>query len=263
MLRKLLKYDLESIFKLLVVFYSLAIFFSVLTRVFLNIENSFILNIVGKICSGITIAMIVNILINNVMRLWVRFKNNFYGDESYLTHTLPVEKKTLYLSKFLASIITLFISMLVIGVALFIAYYGEENIEFIKNMLLPIANAYGSTIIKLLLAFLFIFFLQFANTLQVGYTGIILGHRQNSMKTGLSVILGFASYIITQVIAVAMLFMIALFNKDFMNLFITNTIISVDIVKIIIYYAIIIYTVLLICGYFVNLKLFKKGVNVD
>ena len=40
-----------------------------------------------------------NIILNNLMRLWARFKNNFYGDESYLTHTLPINKKTLYLSK--------------------------------------------------------------------------------------------------------------------------------------------------------------------
>lgn len=263
MLKKLLKYDLESIFKLLIVFYSLAIFFALFTRIFLNIENSFILNVVGKVCSGTTVAMIANILINNVIRLWVRFKSNFYGDESYLTHTLPVEKMTLYLSKSLASIITLFTSMLVICGALFIAYYSKENIEFIKNMLLPIANAYGSTIIKLLLAFIFIFFLELANTLQAGYTGIILGHRQNSMKIGFSVIIGFASYIITQIMAVASVFIIALFNKNIMNLFITNEIISVDMVKMIIYFGIIVYTVILICGYFVNLKLFKKGVNVD
>ena len=108
MLKKLLKYDLENIYKVLIIFYSLALIFGILTRIFLNIENSFIMNIIGQICSAITISMIFNILINNLMRLWVRFKNNFYGDESYLTHTLPIDKKTLYLSKILASFITLF-----------------------------------------------------------------------------------------------------------------------------------------------------------
>lgn len=130
MLRKLLKYDLENIYKILVVFYTLAIFFAILTRIFLNIENSFIMEIIGKICSGTTIAMIVNILINNLLRIWVRFRSNFYGDESYLTHTLPVKKETLYLSKFLTFIITLFTSFLVLGASLFIAYYSKENLEF-------------------------------------------------------------------------------------------------------------------------------------
>ena len=162
MLKKLLKYDLESIYKFLIIFYSLALFFAVLTRMFLGIENSFIMKIIGQICSGASISMIVSILINNLMRLWVRFKNNFYGDESYLTHTLPVTKKTLYLSKVITAILSLFTSILVISLTLFIAYYSKENIETLKNLLLPLANAYQSTIIKIILAFLFIFFLEFS-----------------------------------------------------------------------------------------------------
>ena len=82
MLKKLIKYDLENIYKVLMIFYILSLLFAILTRIFLNIDDSFIMNIIGKICSGVTISMIFNILINNLMRLWSRFKNNFYGDES-------------------------------------------------------------------------------------------------------------------------------------------------------------------------------------
>ena len=96
MLKKLIKSDLKDVYKILVIFYGLSLFFAILTRLFLSIENSFIMEVIGKICSGVTISMMFNILINNLMRLWVRFKHNFYGDESYLTHTLPVDKKTLY-----------------------------------------------------------------------------------------------------------------------------------------------------------------------
>ena len=263
MLKKLIRSDLESIFKFLIIFYSLSIFFAILTRIFLNIDNSLIMSIIGKICSGISISMIVNILINNLMRLWVRFKNNLYGDESYLTHTLPIDKKTLYLSKVTTSVITLFTSIIVIGLTLYIAYYSKENIQTLKNILLPIANAYGSTILKILSAFLFVFFLEFANALQSGYTGIILGHKMNGTKTGLSVLFGFISYMITQVFALLLIFIVALFNSDLMNLFFTNEIVNIDMIKFIIYLAIIIYTITLFIGYFFNLKLFKKGVNVD
>ena len=183
MLKKLLKYDIENILKILTTFYLLALFFGILTRLFLNIENSFIMNIIGQICSGVTISMTVNILINNLMRLWVRFKNNFYGDEAYLTHTLPLSKKTLYLSKILTAVITLFISIVIIGITLYNAYYSQENIKILKNILLPVANILDSTITKLLVSFLFVFFLEFVNVLQSGYTGIILGHRMNNTKT--------------------------------------------------------------------------------
>ena len=263
MLKKLLKYDLKDRFKLLIIFYSLSLFFAVLTRIFLNIENSLILNIIGKVCSGITISMVFNILINNLMRLWVRFKQNLYGDESYLTHTLPVDKKTLYLAKILTSIITLFTSIVVIILTIFIAYYSKENLEVVKSILLPVATIYGSTITKILLAFFFIFFLEFLNVLQSGFTGIILGHKMNNAKTAYSVIFGLCAYTITQIFVLAIVFIVALFNKDLMNLFITNDVVNIDMIKLIIYLAIIIYTITFVIVYIVNLKLFKKGVNVD
>jgi len=263
MLNKLLKYDLKDKFRGLIVFYILSLFFAILTRIFLSIENSFILNIIGQICSGVTISMIFNILINNLMRLWVRFKQNLYGDESYLTHTLPISKKTLYLSKTITSIITLFTSVLVIGLSLFIAYYSKENIVLIKNLLLPVANAYNSTILKILLAFLFIFFLEFMCALQAGYTGIIFGHNMNSAKTGFSILFGFITYMIIQICVLIIIFIAALFNSQLMNLFVTNQIIDIDMIKTIIYLAISIYTFISITNYLVNVKLFKKGVNVD
>ena len=263
MLKKLLKYDLQYKFKILIIFYILSLFFSILTRIFFSIENSFIMNIIGQICSGVTISMMINIIINNLLRCFARFRTNLYSDESYLTHTLPIDKKTLYLSKILSSIISLFTSIIVIVITLFIAYYSKENIELLKNILLPIADIYNSTIISILLAFFFIFFLEFANALQCGFTGIILGHKMNNSKIAYSVLFGFVSYMIIQVFALLVIFLVALFNQDLMNLFITNQMINMDMVKVIIYMATSIYIVTLIAGYIINLKLFKKGVNVD
>ena len=263
MLKKLLKYDLKYIFKVLIIFYGLSIIFGILTRIFLNIENSFIFNIIGQICNGITISMILNILINNIMRLWARFKNNLYKDESYLTHTLPIEKQTLYLSKILSSIITLFTSIIVIFITLFITYYSKENIQVLKNILLPLATIYDSTIVKIILAFLFIFFLEIANAIQAGYTGIILGNRMNNKKLGYSVLYGLIAYTITQMIVLFLTFIAAIFNKDIMNLFYTTETINVTTIKTLIILATIIYIITLLLGYIVNIKLFKKGVNVD
>lgn len=263
MLKKLLKYDLTNIFKFLITFYSLALFFAILTRIFFQITNSFIMNLIGHICSGATIFMLASILINNIMRAWVRFKQNLYGDESYLTHTLPCPKQTLYSSKIITTIISLFISIFVIALTIFIAYYSQENIEFLKNILLPLTTTYHGTIIKILLAFFFIFFLELATALQSGYTGIILGHKMDQGKLSFSILFGFITYMVTQLFTLTIIFIVALFNQDLMNLFLTNEIISIDMIKIIIYLATTIYSINLIIGYFLNIKLFNQGVNVD
>ena len=263
MLKKLLKYDFKNIFKVLVIFYGLSLFFAILTRIFLNIENSFIMYVIGQICNGCMISMLFNILINNLMRLWARFKQNFYGDESYLTHTLPIDKKTLYLSKMLSTIITLFTSFLVIVLTIFIAYYSNDFLDIIKNMLFPITNAYNVNIVLIILAFTFILFLEFLNIVQVGYTGLILGHRKNNLKAWLSIVYGFIAMIISQLFVLSMIFVVALFNKDILNLIFTNEMINIESTKIIIYMSIILYIIVVVVCSFINIKLFDKGVDVD
>ena len=84
-------------------------FFSVIGRIFIEIENSALFNILGKISFGFAISMMVNCIINCVMRLWARFVRNIYKDESYLTHTLPVSKKTIYQSKIISSLISIIV----------------------------------------------------------------------------------------------------------------------------------------------------------
>ena len=263
MLKKLLKYDLKWIFKLLVVFYSIALVFAILTRMFLYVDNSTVLSIIGKICSGVTISFIFNMIVNNIIRCWARFVRNLYGDESYLTHTLPIEKKTIFLSKFLTGIITMLVSIVVILVVLFIAYYSKENIELVKNLLLPLATVYNSTVITIILAFIFICFLEIMNMLQSGYTGIILGHRKNNNKMGYSVLFGIGTYLFTQIVAISIMFIVALFNKDLMNLFYTVESLNVSTIKMLIYFASGIYLLNILILYFINSKLFIKGVNVD
>lgn len=263
MLRKLIGYDLESIFKVLAIFYSLAVFFGLLARIFFSFENSLALNIIGEVCSGAAISMMCSIIINNLMRMWVRFKANFYGDEAYLTHTLPVEKHTHYFSKMLTAVITLLVSFGVIGIVLFIAYYSKENLQLVKDILFPLAQAYDSTVLGFLAVILAVLFLEFLNILQCGFSGIILGHKMNTAKTGFSVLYGFIVYSASQLTVVIIMFIVALFNKDFMNLFVTNEIVSIDTLKSAVWLAVASYSAITLALWYINIRLFKKGVNVD
>ena len=263
MLKKLLKYEILHISKFLLIFYTLSLIFATLTRIFLNIENSLMMNIVGQVCSGVCISMMANILINNIMRLWFVFKKKLYGDESYLTHTLPVSKRTLYLSRCLNSLITLFISFIVILLSLFIAYYSKENLLAVKKLLIPLVNMYDSTIVKFILICVAVFFLEIINLLQVGYTGIIIGHRFDNNKVGYSILFAFVTYVFIQIFALIVMFIFAIFNKDMMNLFITNEMVNLTMVKYVMYIATFIYTLSIGIVYYINVKLFEKGVNIE
>lgn len=263
MLKKLLKYDLKRVYKNLIIFYSLSIFFSILTRIFLNIPNSTMMLIIGKICSGVTISMFFNIIINNLLRLWVTFTSNLYGDESYLTHTLPVTKNELYLSKFLTALLSVLTSTLVISLSIFIAYYSKENIEILKTYLTTIANIYDSSITSIIIVTIALLFLELTTGIQAGYSGIIVGHIKNNNKVVFSIVYGFIIYIITQLLLLLIIYLVALFNPDIMSIFTTNDLPNISTIKLIMYLALFIYTSYLIIYYFINTHLLNKGVNID
>lgn len=263
MLGKLLKYDLRDIYKVLVIFYIIATLFAIITRILFNIDNSVIFSILGNISSGVLISMFFSIVINNLMRAWVRFTKNLYGDESYLTHTLPVSKKSIYLAKFLAVIMTMLSSILVILLCMFIAYYSKENMKILKNILEGMALMYDSTVIKMLLVVFFVFFLEMVFAALCGYTGIILGYKSNNGRIGKSVLFGIIYYMLFQCFTLFIVFIIGLFNNDVMKLFTSSEILNIDVVKYIMGAGIVIYLFYIIINYFTSIKLFEKGVNVE
>ncbi len=262
MLGKLLKYDLKWIYKVVGVFYILAFIFSLMARLFGLVDNSLLFDFLAGILSGASIAMIVSCLINTFMRSWVRFVNNIYKDESYLTHTLPVEKKTIYLAKVLSAIICSFTTVLAIILCLFICYYSKENMARLKEMLELTANTYDTTVLNLLLVIAVVIFLEIVYILLIGYVGIIIGHKANANKMVRSIVYSFILYSLTQGAMLLIIFIIGLFNKDIMNIMNTTDMVNINSIKTFMLLGIGIYIIINVFYYFVGKKLLEKGVNI-
>lgn len=262
MLRKLLKYDLKWCFKPLLVFYLLAIFFSIITRIVESFEQTLIVLIIEKICSGVVIAMLISILINCVMRNWARFVRSIYKDESYLTHTLPVSKKTIYLSKVLTAIITLLTSFIVIVISLAICYLDEVTWFVLKQALEQSAVYFDSSVFSLMLVMLITIFFEFLFMVMSGMLGIVIGHKSNNLKIVKSVIISFGIYIILSSFSLGALYIAGLLNSDIMSLF-NNVEVSANALKSMMLVGILVYAIYNLIIYFVSSKVLNKGVNVD
>lgn len=262
MFLKVLKYDLKFDYKNLIIFYILSLFFALTGRICSLFDNSGIMLIISKINNGIVIAMFVNIVINNLLRVWARFVLNFYKDESYLTHTLPVEKNILYLSKIVSGIITMLSSTIVIILCLFICYYSKENIELLKSSIDFVANMYESSVASFITRVFFLVFAELTFILITGYLGIIIGHKSNNGKMLKSCIYGFIFYMLSSLLVLLSVYVSGLFNSDIMNLF-TSTNITMSVFKMLIFIVTIVYFILIIIEYLVGLKEINKGVNID
>lgn len=256
MLGKLLKYDLKNMLKFLSVFYIIALVISIPTRIFLGYSTPLILNIIGKVLSGTLIAIFCNILINCLMRSWIKsFIYGIYGDEGYLTNTLPVTKAEIYLSKFLCAVISTALSIAVIFACTFIAYYTEERWALLKSIIPSLRFA---------AIFLGVCCLEFLSLIQCGFTGAIIGHRQNRGKKGFSVLFGFITYTAWQLVVLLFSAGAALFSGDFKELFVTaSATTNPAMAENLLLWAIPLYAVIIIANLFINIKLLNRGVNLD
>jgi hypothetical protein len=262
MLKKLLKYDLEWCYKPLLVFYILAIFFSIVVRIVESFEQSLILLIIDKICCGVLIAMMISILINCFMRNWARFVRNVYKDESYLTHTLPVSKNKIYLSKVLTAIITILTSLIVIIICLAISCLNKDTWLTLKQSFEQSAVYFNSSVFSLVFVMIITIFFEMLFMMMCGILGIIIGHKSNNLKIIKSILIGFVIYMILSAISLAALFVIGLFNADIMSVF-NNIEVSSNALKGMMLVAILVYAIYNLEIYFFGNKLLNKGVNVD
>ncbi len=263
MLGKLLKYELKNSFKFLVVFYTLALVFAGVARILGDVANSTFVFVLAEIFKGASISMMFSTLINNSMRLWVMFKGNIYGDESYLTHTLPIRKSTIYLSKILNTVITLLVSVAVILLSFLIIFYSDAFMEMFKGIILSLTQSQNVSVWGISAVLILLLYVEFLNMLQCGFSGIIIGHRFNSAKTLMSVIIGIVVYGFSQAFILIPVLFTGIFNSDIMNIFTTNFIPSFEMFKTILILVTASYVAIFLILSIINIKLFEKGVNVD
>ena len=128
MLKKLLKYDLKSVFKYW--------WIAALASLGLSVVGGFCISILSAekepptaIMVLIVFALIFTVIglvafsILSYILIYVRFYKNFFTDEGYLTFTLPVKRSQLLNSKLITCVLTMFctITVIFIDIAIMIA----------------------------------------------------------------------------------------------------------------------------------------------
>lgn len=132
MLTKLLKYDLKPVIKLAAIFGISILACTLLVNV-TSYDHTLITNEEGIIVGFVPDApeiqqalhtlfyVLVSVLgivfiIMMILNTWKSFYKSFYSDTAYLTHTLPVSRRTLWISKILAALTANFILVAIMTV---------------------------------------------------------------------------------------------------------------------------------------------------
>lgn len=262
MIKSLIKYDVKKMtVNMLVYVYVIAIALSLLTR-FINIwDDIHAVAILGAVFEGIVYSALGSILINTFVQILRVFIVNFYKDESYLTHTLPVSKSKLLLSKYISSLIVIFASVLVCFVCLFIVFYSKEFAEMLK-MFLEISVAGFDMSVGLFIAlFALIIFSQICAIISMAFCAIVKGFSYNSkrvLRSFLWFIVYYMGAMVVTLISVVIVFAISgnaevlLANVLPQSAFLTLLIL-----------ALVLYLIYSLVFYYICNRTFNKGVNVD
>ncbi len=260
MLGKLIKYDIKWINKVMVIYYLITFVFCVLTRVLSGFSDNFFLNIIFYAVRGMAIACFANVLINAIIRCWARLHTTTYKDESYLTHTLPVEKKTLYNSKIFSSIIILVMSLVVIIICFLIGFMNQGLAEFIRDIFRDKDLTF--VIINLVIIVL----LELIYMLFCGIIGMIFGHRYNDGRVIKSVFVGFILYFSVQFILLGLIYSVGLLSTDLNALLLNKTtdiINPMGTLKSFVLLVVGVYLLFISLMYLVGRLMYVRGVNVE
>ena len=102
MLSKLLKNDLKKNMRWMWILFVSEILVSLLARGCSELgANIAFFKVLSIFLDTVFYALIANCIIHPFLRSFLNFTKSIYGDESYLTHTLPVTKNQIINSKFL------------------------------------------------------------------------------------------------------------------------------------------------------------------
>ena len=265
MMNKILKYDLKAMYKILIPDYVVIILLAVLTRIFCAIKDA--TNIFSIPYSMILVLFIISLIVvffHTFFLSIIVFYKNMLGDESYLTHTLPVEKRSLVFSKLISSFITMISSIIALIISVLIAFYTKGMIENITTTLNDIATSSGVDNIG-------IFYLYLSLALIVGYITYItlfylsltIGHTKNVNKIKNSFIAGIIIYIITQIIASIFIFITYLLSSEFRNVFTGNAETAFSAIIPFLFSYMIVQITLIIIGNYITINKLNTNLNIE
>ena len=261
MLAKLMKYDIKKMMRVLLYLYVIALVLAGITR-FINIWSDIqAVFILGQVFAGITYSAIASILVNTFVHILIVFISGFYRDASYLTHTLPVNKSKLLLSKFLSSLLVILASIVVCALSLIIMFFSNEFFDGLRILIETIVVGFNMPI-GLFLAFVFLLiFVQICSMMSMGFTAVVLGNKYNSKRV-LKGLLWFALfYFGATILTVLVSVIIFAIGGNLAEL--GATVLSQGAFTTLLIICTVAYAIYAVAFYLICNKLFNKGVNVD
>lgn len=224
MLSKLLKYDLHREFKSLIPMYGVVLILPIIVRLMLFLKEQIAaFGSIATIVLVVYVIALIGLFFFTFFNSIKNFTSNILKDEGYLTNTLPVKKSSLIISKEITSLITISISVIIIIISIFCAFYDGTPIASLLN---PIFDAldkmfllYGMGTMEGYFYWILILVIGYLQYVMVFHLALILGHTRNANRIVFSIVFGIIIYFVIQVISMIGLGLDILINPNIIDSF--------------------------------------------
>lgn len=261
MLGKLLKYEFKATSRILIPLYLILLITTGINRLILQLdifEGS--LMIIPEIMKVLFMLSVIAIFITSFLLMIYRFYKNLLSDEGYLMFTLPAKTHQLIMSKYFATLIWMFVSIIIIVGSAILAFGTPENIKSVidsfKEFLLQFKASTGNnTTITIITLLLFCLMTLTAYILLI-YASISIGQ----LFTKNRLVGAFVSYIGINTIMQLLLLLLLVITNVFRSIITNgNNIIPLKLIMGIIVYQF----VLSIIFFFTTKMIFQKKLNLE
>ena len=223
-------------------------------------KNIMFFKILAIFFDSVFYALAVNVILQPFLRNFMNFSKSLYGDESYLTHTLPVTKKQLIDSKFLTALIETSLSFVTLVVAI-LARYATPTMMTTLKMLLSTAIVGEFSVILVLTVIVLLVFVEFVMFLSIIFFSMVLAYRAREKK-GLKTFLLTAAFAFASSTVLSIVLVVILVANN-VNLASTTLVLSSGTMLSVVIAGTVVYSLISTLFYLLTRREFSKGVNVD
>ena len=261
MFAKLLKNDLKKDMRWMWILFVATLVISGISRGCAELgDNLMFFKILTIMFDSVFYSLLVNVIIHPFLRSFLNFTKSFYGDESYLTHTLPVTKNQLFNSKFLTAVVEMVLGFITLIVAVLIRFATPTMFKTLKLLLstMILGNFSIGLVLSLFVVLVIVEFLMFISIILFSVVIAYRSREKKALKTFLLTAgIAFASL---TVLSIAMVIVLLINNVDLSS---SVLMLSNSAFMSILLTGIIVYSAVIVVFYFLAKKEFRKGVNVD
>ena len=261
MLIKLLKNDLKKNMRWLWILFVSAIVVAGVTRSCKELgQNLAFFKVLGIFFDAIFYSLLVNVLIQPFLRSFLNFTKSMFGDESYLTHTLPVTKNQIITSKFLTAIIEMLLGFVSVIISLLIVFASPTFFSTLKLLLSTLIVGEFS-VGGVLVLFVLLVIVEFLMFISIIFFSIVQAYKAKEKRVLKSFLYtALMSFCAITVLSITMLIVLAINGVELTS---ATMMLSKTAFMSIIITGIVVYTIATILFFFLTKYELNKGVNVD